>query len=83
MHELPKELTHSLRSWRGSVYGALPKRDPNDLEKGPDDPGEKLSPQSSMVLVCSSSMAHRDMLYSMPNAHMRPASNSLISCASA
>lgn len=58
MHELPKDLSNSLRSWRGSIYGNQSIRHvTSDLEKGPDDYGEKqaaLSPQhSSLILVCS------------------------------
>lgn len=61
MHELPEGLSHSLRSFRGSIYGnnARHSRSDRDLEKGPEDYGEKAqdgglaSPaESSMILVC-------------------------------
>lgn len=53
MHELPKELTKSLRSWRGSVY----IDEPIDLEKqeGYDDKAfdEALSSTAdSLIPVC-------------------------------
>jgi len=44
MHELPSELSHSLRSWRGSIYRNSGQHDPIDLEKletKVDDYGEK------------------------------------------
>lgn len=44
MHELPKELSNSLRSWRGSVYRHSGQHEPIDLEKletSVDDHGEK------------------------------------------
>jgi hypothetical protein len=44
MHELPKDLTNSLRSFRGSIYGrGQPQEgqsarvEDEDLEKGPED----------------------------------------------
>lgn len=42
MHELPRDLAKSLKSWRGSVYN-----EPVDLEKGPTDYGEKTLDVSS------------------------------------
>ena len=59
MHELPKELSNSLRSFRGSIYGTRDSghHDVVDLEKGLDDYGDKafenaLSPtESSIILV--------------------------------
>ncbi|KAK0890813.1 hypothetical protein LTR57_024999 [Friedmanniomyces endolithicus] len=58
MHELPEELTNSVRSWRASIYGASGHDNrSSDVEKGHDDYGDKdferaLNPtQSSVVLV--------------------------------
>lgn len=55
MHELPKELSNSLRSWRGSVYGNSVRQ---DVENGPEDyyygekpEGEVLSPAESAVIL--------------------------------
>ncbi|KAK0938744.1 hypothetical protein LTR29_009712 [Friedmanniomyces endolithicus] len=57
MHELPEELTNSVRSWRASIYGARGHDNrSSDVEKGHDDYGDKdfgraLNPtQSSVVL---------------------------------
>ncbi|KAK1072000.1 hypothetical protein LTR74_002830 [Friedmanniomyces endolithicus] len=57
MHELPEELTNSVRSWRASIYGASGHDNrSSDVEKGHDDYGDKdferaLNPtQSSVVL---------------------------------
>lgn len=50
MHELPSDLTHSLRSYRGSIYGSSRKAggdgtaDDVDLEKGQ-------RAESSVILV--------------------------------
>jgi hypothetical protein len=66
MHELPKDLTNSLRSFRGSIYGRGRTRqgdensrveDP-DLERGIEDYGDKEfdraldSSKSSVDMVC-------------------------------
>ena len=59
MHELPKDLTNSVRSWRASIYGDRLSKTPSDLEKGYDGGYEEkdferaLSPteDSSIVLV--------------------------------
>ena len=66
MHELPKDLTNSLRSFRGSIYGRGRTRqgdensrveDP-DLERGTEDYGDKEfdraldSSKSSVDMVC-------------------------------
>ena len=42
MHELPENLTNSLRSFRGSIYGnrktsGQQERDGDDLEKGAEE----------------------------------------------
>ena len=58
MHELPKDLSNSLRSWRGSIYGSV-RKSPSDLEKGAGDIDDKAfdqalgATQSSLVLVSS------------------------------
>ncbi|EMC96271.1 hypothetical protein BAUCODRAFT_147904 [Baudoinia panamericana UAMH 10762] len=58
MHELPKDLTNSLRSWRGSAYGEPDNlRDsPSVLEKGPEYYGDKeferaLSPSDRSIIL--------------------------------
>ena len=63
MHELPKDLTNSLRSFRGSIYGNSRKSGHNgnteavDLEKGSQDDGAKElgrtlnTTESSLILV--------------------------------
>ena len=59
MHELPKDLNNSLRSFRGSIYGSRNSRqvDVPDLEKGQDDYGDKsfdhasTPSESAVVLV--------------------------------
>ncbi|KXT18486.1 hypothetical protein AC579_2263 [Pseudocercospora musae] len=67
MHELPKDLTKSLRSWRGSIYGNSDRPRLSDLEKGTEDYGDKeveepLSPAESAVIrhpsVSSRSLRH-------------------------
>lgn len=59
MHELPKELSNSLRSFRGSIYGNRNsgQHDIVDLEKGQEVDAEKTfdhalsPPDSSLILV--------------------------------
>ncbi|KAI5367406.1 hypothetical protein Slin15195_G025340 [Septoria linicola] len=51
MHELPKDLAKSLKSWRGSVYN-----EPVDFEKGHTDYGKKTvdlsaSPEESAIVL--------------------------------
>lgn len=67
MHELPKDLTNSLRSFRGSIYGRghsqqgeeSARVDNTGLEQGPEDYGDKEfdraleTSQSSLDMVCS------------------------------
>ncbi|EME47251.1 hypothetical protein DOTSEDRAFT_69257 [Dothistroma septosporum NZE10] len=71
MHELPKDLAKSLRSWRGSLY-----RKPSDIEKGGEDYGEKqydLSPaQSSLGLHSASSRSLRQARYTRLQEHAPP-----------
>ena len=61
MHELPKDLTNSLRSYRGSIYGDNRRSaengrpDDRDVEKGLEDHRDKLgtlsTKESSLILV--------------------------------
>ena len=56
MHELPRDLAKSLKSWRGSVYGNSVHNEPIDIEKGIDDYGDKTvddlsSPTESAVVL--------------------------------
>ncbi len=60
MHELPKDLSNSLRSYRGSIYSGSrrgdndPTKAEHDLEKGPAEDREKpqnIPTQSSMIIV--------------------------------
>ena len=57
MHELPQNLTNSLRSYRGSIYSSKAQQghaDGADVEKGPEDYGDKdlgRETESSLILV--------------------------------
>lgn len=67
MHELPKDLTNSLRSFRGSIYGRgqtrqgdeEPRLENVEVEKGSEGYGDKEfdralnTSQSSLDMVCN------------------------------
>jgi hypothetical protein len=70
MHELPKDLTNSLRSFRGSVYGRGQTQQEDeearlenvDLEKGPEAYGDREFDRALNTSHSSLAMVFQDLV---------------------